>query len=121
VLSAAVLRDETRIITQATFLRALGRSRSPKAGLAFFWLSANFPSSCRLTALKPFITNELDASTKPAEVYLQFRDASLRATGKIPRRHEGMIRVGYSGGVGGADALGQRRPQEGQTSPASNR
>src|SRR5476651_1978706 len=31
-ISCAVLPNGTRIITQAAFLRALGRSRSPKAG-----------------------------------------------------------------------------------------
>lgn len=114
-LSAAVLRDETRIITQATFLRALGRSRSPKAGTGVLSTVDELPFFLQADALKPFITNELIASTKPifyrtkkdgkgvgydarslkkvAEVYLQFRDASLRASGKIPSRYEGMIQA----------------------------
>ncbi len=112
-LSAAVLRDETRIITQATFLRALGRSRSPKAGTGVLSTVDELPFFLQADALKPFITNDLVESTKPifyrtkkggkgvgynarslkkvAEVYLQFRDASLRASGKIPARYEGMI------------------------------
>lgn len=112
-LSAAVLRDETRIITQATFLRALGRSRSPKAGTGVLSTVDELPFFLQADALKPFITNELAASTKPifyrtkkggkgvgynatslkkvAEVYLQFRDANLRATGRVPARYEAMI------------------------------
>ncbi len=112
-LSAAVLRDETRIITQATFLRALGRSRSPKAGTGVLSTVDELPFFLQADALKSFIDSDLTESTKPifyrtkkggkgvgynarslkkvAEVYLQFRDASLRATGKIPARYEGMI------------------------------
>lgn len=114
-LSAAVLRDETRIITQATFLRALGRSRSPKAGTGVLSTVDELPFFLKADALKPFITNDLVTSTKPifyrtrkggkgvgydarslkqvAEVYLQFRDANLRSTGKVPSRYEGMIKA----------------------------
>lgn len=114
-LAAAVLRDETRIITQATFLRALGRSRSPKAGTGVLSTVDELPFFLQADALKPFITSELASSTKPifyrtkkggkgvgydarslkkvAEVYLQFRDASLRDTGKVPARYEGMIQA----------------------------
>ena len=112
-LSAAVLRNETRIITQATFLRALGRSRSPKAGTGVLSTVDELPFFLQADALKPFINNDLTESTKPifyrtkkggkgvgydarslkkvAEIYLQFRDASLRASGKVPARYEGMI------------------------------
>ena len=112
-LSAAVLRDETRIITQATFLRALGRSRSPKAGTGVLSTVDELPFFLQADALKPFITKDLIASTRPifyrakkggkgvgynavslkkvAEVYLQFRDASLRLTGRVPKRYEGMV------------------------------
>lgn len=112
-VAAAVLRDETRIITQASYLRALGRSRSPKAGTGVLSTVDDLPFFLQAEALKPFITNELIESTKPifyktkkgskgvgynaislkrvADVYLQFRDASLKATGKIPKRYEGII------------------------------
>ena len=112
-ISAAVLRDETRIITQATFLRALGRSRSPKAGTGVLSTVDQLPFFLQADALKSFITSELIESTKPvfyrtkkggkgvgydarslkrvAEVYLQFRDASLRSAGKVPERYERMI------------------------------
>ncbi len=112
-LSAAVLRDETRIITQASFLRALGRSRSPKAGTGVLSTVDELPFFLQADVLKPFIDNDLVMSTKPifyrtrsggkavgynaksikrvAEVYLKFRDASLRATGRVPARYEKMI------------------------------
>lgn len=112
-LSAAVLRDETRIITQATFLRALGRSRSPKAGTGVLSTVDQLPFFLQADVLKPFITDDLVSSTKPifyrtrkggkgvgynalaikkvAEVYLQFRDTSLRSNGKVPERYERMI------------------------------
>lgn len=112
-LSAAVLQDETRIITQATFLRALGRSRSPKAGTGVLSTVDELPFFLQADALKPFIDKDLVESTKPifyrtkkggkgvgynavslkkvAETYLKFRDASLRATGRVPKRYEGMI------------------------------
>lgn len=112
-LSAAVLQDETRIITQATFLRALGRSRSPKAGTGVLSTVDELPFFLQADALNPFITKDLVESTKPifyrtkkggkgvgynavalkmvAETYLKFRDASLRATGRVPTRYEGMI------------------------------
>src|SRR5437762_3941616 len=64
-LSAAVLRDETRIITQATFLRALGRSRSPKAGTGVLSTVDELPFFLQADVLKPFVTSELAASTKP--------------------------------------------------------
>lgn len=112
-LAAAVLRDETRIITQASFLRALGRSRSPKAGTGVLSTVDELPFFLQAEALKPFIDNDLIQSTKPifyrtrkggkgvgynalmlkrvAEVYLRFRDTSLRETGKVPTRYERMI------------------------------
>lgn len=112
-LSAAVLQDETRIITQATFLRALGRSRSPKAGTGVLSTVDELPFFLQADALKPFITKALIESTKAifyrtkkggkgvgynalalklvAETYLKFRDASLRTTGRVPKRYEGMI------------------------------
>lgn len=112
-MAAAVLRDQTRIITQASYLRALGRSRSPKAGTGVLSTAEDLPFFLQAEVLKPFITPDLISSTKPifyrtkkgskgvgynaislkrvADVYLQFRDASLSATGKIPKRYEGII------------------------------
>ena len=58
-----VLEDETRVLSQGGFLKAIGRSRTPKGPggvdkLPSFLASAN---------LKPFIDNDLVASTKPIE------------------------------------------------------
>ena len=57
-----VLEDETRVLSQGGFLRAIGRSRTPKAGTGGvdkppFFLAAN--------NLSPFISNELLVSTTP--------------------------------------------------------
>jgi hypothetical protein len=112
-ISAAVLRDETRVITQASFLRALGRSRSPKAGTGVLSTVDEVPFFLQAEVLKPFISNDLLVSTKPifyrtrnggkgvgydarllkqvAEVYLQFRDASLATSGSVPARYRKIV------------------------------
>lgn len=112
---AAVLRDERRIITQATFLRALGRSRSPKAGTGVLSTVDELPSFLQAKALKPFIDNDLVLSTKPvfyrtksgskgvgydaslvrkvAEVYLRYRDHCMTARGSVPVRYQNMVRA----------------------------
>ena len=112
-VSAAVLRDERRIITQSTFLRALGRSRSPKAGTGVLSTVDELPVFLRAKALKSFINNELILSTKPvfyrtksgskgvgydatlvravADVYLKFRDHWLATRGSVPVRYLNMI------------------------------
>lgn len=102
-MSAAVLANGKRLLTQATFLRALGRSRSPKAGTGVLATVDGIPFFLQADVLKPFITEDLLSSTTPiffkektgkrcvgydanllpmvAEVYLRFRDACL-ADGK---------------------------------------
>ena len=112
-ISCAVLQNGTRIITQATFLRALGRSRSPKAGTGVLSTVDDLPFFLQAEALKPFISDDLMQSTTPifyrtksggkgvgydarllplvAEVYLRFRDSELKERGEIPSRYERMI------------------------------
>ena len=112
-VSAAVLADGTRIITQATFLRALGRSRSPKAGTGVLSSVDGLPFFLQADALKPFINNELVASTKPvfyryksgkkavgyrahllpevAEVYLRLRDHHVDAGKPVPKMFREII------------------------------
>jgi hypothetical protein len=112
-ISAAVLPNTKRLITQATFLRALGRSRSPKAGTGVLSTVDGLPFFLQAEVLKPFISEELMQSTTPifyrtkkgargvgydavllpsvAEVYLKFRDASLAETGKVPSRYKDII------------------------------
>jgi P63C domain len=113
LIACAVLPNGTRIITQAAFLRALGRSRSPKAGTGVLSTVDELPFFLQAEALKPFISEELAMSTNPifyrtksggrgvgydarllrqvAEVYLQLRDASLREHNEIPSRYQRMI------------------------------
>src|SRR6202043_2268048 len=107
-ISSAVLPNGTRIITQATFLRALGRARSPKAGTGVLSTVDDLPFFLQAEALKPFITQELRASTSPifyrtqtgkavgynaellprvCETYLKFRDKCIEETGKVPNRY----------------------------------
>jgi P63C domain len=112
-ISCAVLQNRTRIITQATFLRAMGRSRSPKAGTGVLSTVDELPFFLQAEILKPFISDELVQSTTPifyrtkpggrgvgydarllplvAEVYLRFRDHEMREKGKVPTRYERMI------------------------------
>lgn len=95
-IAAAVLANGKRLLTQATFLRALGRSRSPKAGKGVLSTVDGVPFFLQAEALKPFIDADLLASTTPvfyldkggsravgydaeilprvADVYLKFRD-----------------------------------------------
>jgi hypothetical protein len=112
-ISCAVLQNGTRIITQATFLRALGRSRSPKAGTGVLSTVDELPFFLQAEALKPFISDDLMQSTTPifyrtilggkgvgydarllpmvAEVYLRFRDEALKENGEVPARYERML------------------------------
>jgi hypothetical protein len=112
-IECAVLPNGTRIITQAAFLRALGRSRSPKAGTGVLSTVDELPFFLQAEALRPFISNDLMQSTTPifyrsrsgakgvgydarllpmvAEVYLRFRDSELKERGTVPTRYERMI------------------------------
>jgi hypothetical protein len=112
-ISAAVLQNGKRLLTQATFLRAMGRSRSPKAGTGVLSTVDGLPFFLQAEALKPFISEELMVSTTPifyrtkeggrsvgydaellprvCEVYLKLRDDSLAKTGKIPPRYKHII------------------------------
>lgn len=112
-LTSAVLPNGQRIITQATFLRSLGRSRSPKAGTGVLSTAEGLPFFLQSEALKPYITDDLAMSTTPvffrtksggkgvgydarllpqvAEVYLKFRDDLLRKRGTVPKQYEKMV------------------------------
>jgi hypothetical protein len=109
-IEVAVLSDGRRIIAQADFLRTLGRSRSPKAGTGVFSTVDDLPFFLQAEALRPFITADLLASTKPifyvsmsgakgvgydaqlltktCEVYLRYRDALIADGHEIPKRYE---------------------------------
>jgi P63C domain len=112
-ISCAVLPNGKRIVTQATFLRSLGRSRSPKAGTGVLSTVDGLPFFLQADVLRQFISQELMESTTPifyrtkgggkgvgydatllpkvAEVYLKFRDWCLASGGKIPRQYEHIV------------------------------
>jgi hypothetical protein len=114
-VACAVLPNGQRIITQATFLRVLGRSRSPKAGTGVLSTVNQLPFFLQNEALKPFITDDLAMSTTPvffrtgaggkgvgydarllprvAEVYLRFRDDMLANRGRVPAQYQNMVRA----------------------------
>jgi P63C domain len=112
-VSAAVLRDGTRIINQSTFLRLLGRSRSPKAGTGVLSSIDQLPFFLKAEALAVFIDEDLVASTKPvffrykngrkavgyrahvlpevAEVYLRLRDHHISVGTPVPKPFRDII------------------------------
>ena len=112
-VSAAVLPNRQRLITQATFLRALGRSRSPKAGTGVLATVDGVPFFLQAEALKPFISDELLMSTTPvfyvdksgkksvgydarmlpyvADVYLKYRDQVAKDRKKLPERYARIV------------------------------
>lgn len=115
LVSCAVLPNQMRVITQATFLRALGRSRSPKAGTGVLTSVDQLPFFLSAEVLQPYISEELAMTTTPifyrtltggkgvgydarlltkvAEVYLKFRDACAAQQKPIPTRYVHIIRA----------------------------
>jgi P63C domain len=113
LIACAVLRDQRRVITQTSFLKALGRSSSPAAGTGVLSTIDELPVFLQAKALKPFISNDLANSTKPiffrtrsgkkgvgydaslilgvANVYLEFGESTLRDKGIVSVRYERMI------------------------------
>jgi hypothetical protein len=112
-VSAAVLPNGKRLLTQGTFLRTIGRSRSPKGGTGVLSTADGTPFFLQAEALKPFITDELRMSTTPiffrdgsgkkgvgydaellpmvADVYLQLRDAYQEAGKPVPRQYKHIV------------------------------
>lgn len=114
-ISAAVLPNGKRLLLQSTFLRAIGRSRSPKAGTGVLSTVDGIPFFLQAEALKPFISADLLASTTPiffrtkegkkavgydaqllpavAEVYLKMRDTALSEGKEIPSQYRHIVRA----------------------------
>jgi hypothetical protein len=110
---AAVLPNGMRLLSQGTFLQALGRSRTPKGGTGGLSTVDGLPFFLQAEALQPFISQDLMLSTTPilfrmtsgqrtvgydakllplvCEVYLKFRDDSLAKTGTVPRQYQHII------------------------------
>jgi hypothetical protein len=114
-ISAAVLPNGKRLLTQSTFLRAIGRSRSPKGGTGVLSTVEGIPFFLQAESLRPFVSSELLASTTPiffrdlsgkkavgydaellpavADVYLEMRD-SITADGKpVPSQYEHIVKA----------------------------
>ena len=62
VIKGAVLPDGKRLLTQGTFLLALGRSRTPKAGTGGYSTVDGLPFFLQAEQLRPFISDDLRAS-----------------------------------------------------------
>jgi hypothetical protein len=114
-LSSAVLPNGKRLLLQATFLRAIGRSRSPKAGTGVLSTVDGIPFFLQSEVLKPFISEELMQSTTPiffigkngkkqvgydaqllpmvGETYLKMRDHYITQGKPIPRQYEHIIKA----------------------------
>lgn len=111
----AVLQNGKRLLSQGSFLQAIGRSRTPKAGTGGLTTVDGLPFFLQADQLKPFISEELAVSTTPihfrlksgqravgydanllpmvCEVYLRFRDACLADGGKVPTQYQHIIRA----------------------------
>ncbi|MDA1315626.1 MAG: P63C domain-containing protein [Acidobacteria bacterium] len=65
LLMAAVLPSGKRLLAQGTLLRAIGRSRTPKAGTGGLSTGDDLPFFLSADILKQFISDELRLSTTP--------------------------------------------------------
>jgi hypothetical protein len=111
-IPCAVIEGEKRILNQAGFLRAIGRARSPKSGTGVLSTVDELPFFLQAKVLRPFISEELVASTKPifylagetrtvgysatllpqvCEVYLKYRDHLLLTKREIPPNYKHII------------------------------
>ncbi|MGB6688583.1 MAG: P63C domain-containing protein [Terracidiphilus sp.] len=64
-ISAAVLENGKRVLTQESFLGSIGRARKAKAGTGSTALVDGLPPFLQADYLKPFISDELRQSTTP--------------------------------------------------------
>jgi len=67
VLGSAVLESEKRVLTQETFLTALGRAGKAKGGTGSAAMVDRLPPFLAASNLKPFISEELRESIKPVK------------------------------------------------------
>jgi len=65
IISCAVLETGARLLTQETFLTAIGRAAKAKAGTGSLSLVDGLPPFLAADNLKPFISDELRQSTAP--------------------------------------------------------
>jgi hypothetical protein len=115
IIKAAVLPNTQRLITQGTFLLAIGRSRTPKAGTGGLTTVDELPFFLQAEALRPFISDELRQSTTPiffklksgqkavgydvklltgvCEVYLKFRDWCSDNKKPVPKNYQHIVKA----------------------------
>jgi len=109
-LSCVVLPDEARVISQTTFLKAIGRSRSFRGGTGITSTAGNIPFFLQTKAFKPYLTEVEAMPAKPiiyrtkdgskalgynalllprvAELYLKLRDDMTKKHGRVPKRYQ---------------------------------
>jgi hypothetical protein len=114
-INAAVLPNGKRILSQGSFLMAIGRSRTPKAGTGALTTVDGLPFFLQAEALKPFISDALRETTTPiffrtkdgkralgydaqllpqvCEVYLKFKDACLMQSGRVPTKYQHIVQA----------------------------
>lgn len=112
-LSVVVLPDETRVISQTTFLKALGRSRSFRGGTGVTHTAGNLPFFLQSEAFKPYLKDIETMPAKPifyrtkngkkavgydalllpsvAELYLKLRDDFMSTRGSVPKSYQPYI------------------------------
>jgi len=110
---AAVLENGKRVLTQESFLTAIGRAAKAKAGTGNRTRVDGLPAFLVAEALNPFITDEIRQATTPivfrnlngqrtygydalllqmvCEIYLKLRDDSILKKGKPPKQFEHII------------------------------
>jgi hypothetical protein len=114
-LNCVVLPDETRVISQAAFLKAMGRSRSFRGGTGASSTAGEIPFFLQNKTFEPYLTEVEAMPAKPivyrtqngkkaigynalllpkvAELYLKLRDDILAVGGTVPARHMPYIRA----------------------------
>jgi len=107
-LPVVVLPDETRVITQAAFLEAIGRSKSFRGGTGISSTSESAPAFLQTEIFKPYLYEIAEMPVKPisyqtrtgakavgynalllpavAELYLKLRDDYIAGMGIVPVR-----------------------------------
>ncbi|MDX6696118.1 MAG: hypothetical protein QOF02_3721 [Blastocatellia bacterium] len=115
LIYCAVLPTGKRLLLQSQFLAAIGRNTRPKGGMSIRDTFDELPFFLSADQLKPFISEDLMASTTPiafktksgrltmgydaellpkvCEVYLQYRDESLKKKNIIPKRYDDIIKA----------------------------
>lgn len=115
VIKAAVLPNGQRLLAQGTFLLAIGRSRTPKAGTGGFATVDGLPFFLQAEQLRSFISDELRMSTTPiffrlkngqravgydakllpmvCDVYLKLRDDCLENHRPVPRQYQHIVKA----------------------------